>query len=131
MPTIFSKIIAGEIPCFKVAENQHFIAFLDISPLKKGHVLVVPKVEVDYLFDLEASEYTGLMNFAKRVAVAIKSSIECNRVSMHVIGLEVAHAHIHLIPINTPNDCNFSNEKLKLSKQEFEGIAAKIAANFK
>lgn len=131
MPTIFSKIIAGEIPCFKVAENQHFIAFLDISPLKKGHMLVVPKVEVDYLFDLEASEYTALMNFAKRVAVAIKSSIECKRVSMHVIGLEVPHAHIHLIPINTPDDCNFSNEKLKLSKEALEEIAKNISANFK
>lgn len=130
MSTIFSKIIWGEIPCYKVAEDESYLAFLDISPLKKGHVLVIPKDEVDYLFDLEQPKYTGLMLFAKRVAEAVKLSVECKRVSMHVIGLEVPHAHVHLIPINTPNDCNFSNEKLKLSKEEFEEVAVSIAANF-
>lgn len=130
MSTIFSKIIWGEIPCYKVAEDESYLAFLDISPLKKGHVLVIPKDEVDYLFDLEQPKYTGLMLFAKRVAEAVKLSVECKRVSMHVIGLEVPHAHVHLIPINTPNDCNFSNEKLKFSKEEFEEVAVSIAANF-
>lgn len=130
MPTIFSKIIAGEIPCYKIAEDENFIAFLDISPLKKGHVLVVPKEEVDYIFDLKQNTYNSLLLFAKQVAEAIKLSITCKRVSLHVIGLEVPHAHIHLVPINTPDDCNFSNDKLKLSKQEFEEIAKSITANF-
>lgn len=126
MPSIFSRIIAGEIPCYKIAENEHFIAFLDVSPLKKGHTLVVPKKEVDYIFDLDNTTYNGLMAFAKETAIAIKKTIPCNRIGMTVVGLEVPHAHIHLIPINSANDMNFSNEKLKLSNEEFLEIMQKI-----
>lgn len=126
LPSIFSKIVSGEIPCYKIAENIHFIAFLDVFPLKKGHVLVVPKKEVDYIFDLDNETYQGLMSFSKQVSLAIKQAIPCNRVGLSVIGLEVPHAHIHLIPINTMNDMNFSNEKLKLTKDEFEEIAEQI-----
>ena len=126
MSSIFSKIIKGEIPCYKIAENADFIAFLDVFPLKKGHVLVVPKKEVDYIFDLEDETYTGLMNFSKTIAAAIKKAISCNRVGVSVVGLEVPHAHVHLIPINTVNDMNFSNSKLTLSKDEFEVIANSI-----
>lgn len=127
MPSIFSKIVSGEIPCYKVAENDDFLAFLDIFPLRKGHVLVIPKKEVDYLFDLDNEAYLGLMQFAKIVATGLKKVIPCNRVGVAVIGLEVPHAHVHLIPINTENDMNFRNEKLKLSKEEFEEIAKKIS----
>src|SRR5688500_5523038 len=109
MPSIFSKIVAGEIPCYKIAENEHYLAFLDVFPLKKGHTLVIPKTEVDYLFDLDKETYAGLMEFSRKTAFAIKQAESCKRVSMHVIGLEVPHAHVHLIPINTMNDCNFSN----------------------
>ncbi len=126
MSSIFSKIIKGEIPCYKIAENADFIAFLDVFPLKKGHVLVVPKKEVDYIFDLEDETYIGLMNFSKTIAAAIKKAISCNRVGVSVVGLEVPHAHVHLIPINTVNDMNFSNSKLTLSKDEFEVIANSI-----
>lgn len=126
MPSIFSKIVAGEIPCYKIAENDHYLAFLDVFPLKKGHVLVIPKQEVDYIFDLDNETYNGLMSFSKIVAIALKQAIRCKRVAMSVIGLEVPHAHVHLIPMNTMNDVNFSNEKLKLSKEEFEEIAHKI-----
>lgn len=126
MASIFSKIIAGEIPCYKIAENENYLAFLDVFPLKKGHVLVIPKKEVDYIFDLDNETYLGLMAFAKEVAVAIKSAIPCNRIAVNVFGLEVPHAHIHLIPMNTMNDVSFSNEKLNLSKEEFEQIASEI-----
>jgi histidine triad (HIT) family protein len=126
MPSIFSKIIAGEIPCYKIAENEYFIAFLDVSPLKKGHTLVVPKKEVDYIFDLDNEIYNGLMAFAKETAISIKKAIPCKRIGVSVIGLEVPHAHIHLIPINTVNDMNFSNEKLKLSNEDFLKIAQEI-----
>ncbi len=126
MASIFSKIIAGEIPCYKIAENDNYIAFLDIFPLKKGHTLVVPKKEVDYIFDLDNETLNGLMTFSKQVAAAIKTAIPCNRIGVSVIGLEVPHAHVHLIPINTENDMNFRNEKLKLSKEEFESIASAI-----
>jgi histidine triad (HIT) family protein len=126
MASIFSKIIAGDIPCYKIAENDDFIAFLDVFPLKKGHTLVVPKKEVDYIFDLDQETYSGLMNFSKQVAIAIKQAIPCNRISVGVFGLEVPHAHVHLIPMNTMNDVNFVNEKLKLSKEEFEQIASEI-----
>ena len=128
MASIFSKIIAGEIPCHKIAENDHFMAFLDVFPLKKGHVLVVPKKEVDYIFDLDNDTYLGLMTFAKEVSAAIKKAIPCNRIGVTVIGLEVPHAHVHLIPINAESDMNFRNEKLKLSKEEFEEVASKIKA---
>lgn len=129
MPSIFSKIIAGEIPCYKVAENENYLAFLDIFPLRKGHVLVIPKKEVDYLFGLDEATYLGLMSFSKQVALAIKKTIPCNRVGVAVIGLEVPHAHVHLIPINTDNDMNFANAKLQLSKLEFEEIALAISKN--
>ncbi|MBL7919240.1 MAG: HIT domain-containing protein [Bacteroidia bacterium] len=131
MAGIFSKIIAGEIPSYKIAEDENYFSFLDINPLTKGHTLVIPKKEVDYIFDLDAGTYSGLMDFSKRVAEAIKKSVECNRISMQVIGLEVPHAHVHLIPIRTMNDFNFSNQKLKLTKEEFEKIAGSITANFK
>lgn len=129
MPSIFSRIVAGEIPAYKVAEDEKHLAFLDAFPLKKGHVLVIPKLETDYLFDLDSDAYNELMNFSGQVARALKKSVTCQRISMHVIGLEVPHAHIHLIPINTPNDCNFANEKLKLTEEEFKEIAAQIALN--
>lgn len=129
MPSVFTKIINGEIPAYMVAENENYLAFLDIFPLTKGHTLVVPKKEIDYIFDLDNETYLGLMDFAKKVAIGIKKTIPCNRISMQVIGLEVPHAHIHLIPINTMADCNFSQPKLQLSKEEFESVAAQIRNN--
>mgnify|MGYP001080562033 FL=1 len=123
MATIFSRIIAGEIPCYKVAEDDRHFAFLDINPLTKGHTLVVPKREIDYIFDLEDDELQQMIVFAKRIARKIKSKIECKKVAMVVLGLEVAHAHIHLIPINNENDVDFHKEKLKLSPKEFTAIA--------
>ena len=128
MASIFSKIVAGEIPCYKVAENEHFLAFLDAFPLKNGHTLVVPKVETDYLFDLPEADYNDLMAFTRKVAIAVKKAIPCQRCSIHVIGLEVPHAHVHIIPINSTKDCDFSNPKLKFSKEEFTETALKIAA---
>ena len=130
MSSIFTKIINGDIPCYKIAENDKYFAFLDISPLTKGHTLVVPKKETDYIFDLDPETYAGLMEFSREVAAAIKKAIPCNRISISVIGLEVPHAHVHLIPINSMSDCNFANQKLKLQKEEFEEIAKKIAAQF-
>jgi histidine triad (HIT) family protein len=126
MASIFSKIIDGEIPCYKIAENDQYIAFLDVFPLKKGHVLVVPKKETDYIFDLDTETYIGLMSFSKKIAIALKKAVPCNRIAMSVFGLEVPHAHVHLIPMNTMSDVSFSNEKLKLSKDEFEAIASAI-----
>lgn len=126
MATIFSKIIAGDIPCYKVAENEHFFAFLDINPLAKGHTLVVPKIEVDYIFDLDDNTLAEMMVFAKEIAAKIKSSIACNRVAVVVLGLEVPHAHIHLIPINSEADVDFHKPKLQLSKDEFAQIAADL-----
>lgn len=131
MPGIFSKIVSGEIPSYKIAEDKDHLAFLDAFPLKKGHTLVIPKLETDYLFDIRSEEYLQLMSFTHRVALAVKAAIPCKRLSMQVIGLEVPHAHIHLIPINTMSDCDFKNEKLKLSKEEFERTAMEIAAQFK
>jgi histidine triad (HIT) family protein len=126
--TIFSKIIAGEIPCCKIAENEEFFAFLDISPLTKGHTLVIPRKETDYIFDMEDDETGRMMIFAKKIAKAIEKSVECKRIGMAVIGLEVPHAHIHLIPLTKEADILFSNPRLKLSKEEFEEIAEKIRA---
>lgn len=126
MSSIFSKIIAGEISCHKVAENDQFLAFLDIMPLRKGHVLVIPKKETDYIFDMDDEELADFMIFAKKVAVQIKKIFDCRKVGMTVIGLEVPHAHIHLIPINGIADMNFSQEKLKLSQEELAEIAASI-----
>ena len=126
MATIFSKIIAGEIPSYKVAEDDKFYAFLDINPLVKGHTLVVPKREVDYIFDLEDDELAAMQLFAKRLALAIQKAFPCKKVGQAVIGLEVPHAHIHLIPIQKESDMIFSNPKLKLSNEEFVEIAEAI-----
>ncbi len=126
MPSIFTKIIKGEIPCYKIAEDEHYFAFLDINPLAKGHTLVIPKQETNYLFDLNDDLLAGINIFAKKIALAQKKAIECKRVGVAVLGLEVPHAHIHLIPINSEADINFSNPKLKLEKEEFEAIAALI-----
>lgn len=127
MASVFSKIVAGEIPAHKVAETEQFLAFLDVNPLAKGHVLVIPKAEIDYLFDLEDELYIGLQAFAKKVAVGLKRAIPCNRIGVAVIGLEVPHAHIHLVPINGMDDLNFSRPKLKLSSEELKEVATKIA----
>ena len=126
MATIFSRIIAGEIPCYKVAENEKFFAFLDINPLVKGHTLVVPKQEVDYIFDLSDEDLAAMHVFAKKVVRAIKKAFPCQKVGEAVIGLEVPHAHIHLIPIQKESDMLFSNPKLKLSDEEFKSIAQAI-----
>jgi len=126
MATIFTRIINGEIPCYKVAENDRFLAFLDINPLKAGHTLVVPKKETDYLFDLEDNDLAGVMLFSKKVAAAIRIAYPCNRIGVAVLGLEVPHAHIHLVPIDSMEDVNFRNPKLKFSPEEFREIAANI-----
>lgn len=128
MATIFSKIINGEIPSYKIAEDDRFLAFLDIHPLAKGHTLVVPKVETDYLFDLEDDLLGDMMKFAKKVALAIDKTMDCKRVGVAVLGLEVPHAHIHLCPINDLYDIEFSKPKLKLSEEEFRSTAEKIRA---
>jgi len=126
--TIFSRIINGEIPCYKVAENEDCFAFLDINPMVKGHVLVIPKREVDYLFDLTDQELANLQLFAKKIAIAQKKVFNCVKVGQAVLGLEVPHAHIHLIPMQSEKDMLFSNPKLKLTPEEFQKIAADIAA---
>jgi len=130
MASIFSKIVAGEIPCFKVAEDAHYLAFLDIFPIAAGHVLVIPKVETDYLFDLDDPDFTGLMLFSKRVALALKKAIPCKKVGVAVLGLEVAHAHIHLIPLNSESDINFLKPKLKFTSDEFLEISSRVALEF-
>ena len=127
MASIFSRIVAGEIPCYKVAEDDKYFAFLDINPLAKGHTLVIPKQEVDYYFDLDDETLAGMTIFAKRVAHKIKEQTGCKKVAMVVLGLEVAHAHIHLIPMNEEKDVDFKREKLKLTPEEFTEIAASIA----
>ena len=126
--TIFSKIAAGEIPSYKVAEDENYYAFLDINPLAKGHTLVIPKKEVDYIFDLDDATYEGLWAFAKKVAAGIKTAIPCKRVGVAVLGMEVPHAHIHLVPLQKEGDLNFRNKKLSLTPEEFQEIAQKIAA---
>lgn len=130
MAGIFSRIVNGEIPSYKVAEDENFLAFLDIFPLAVGHVLVIPKKETDYLFDLDNESYSGLMLFSKRVAVALKKAIPCTKVGVAVLGLEVPHAHIHLVPLNRESDINFSKPKLSLTPDEFSATAAKIANEF-
>jgi histidine triad (HIT) family protein len=127
---IFSKIAAGEIPSYKCAENDKFYAFLDINPLAKGHTLVIPRREVDYLFDMTDEELSEIIVFAKKVATAIKKAFPCKKVAVIVLGLEVAHAHIHLIPMNSEKDVNFANPKLQLSEEEFKEISNKIYTNF-
>jgi histidine triad (HIT) family protein len=127
--TLFSKIIAGEIPCYKIAENEKFYAFLDIFPMVKGHVLVVPKIETDQFFDLSADYLSDILLFSRPIAKAIERAFECNRCGISVMGLEVPHAHLHLVPINNADDLNFTREKLKLSPDEFVDIQELILYN--
>ena len=126
MSSIFTKIVLGEIPCYKVAENDKFLAFLDITPIKKGHVLVIPKLEVDYIFDLEDELLSEMIVFSKTVAIKIKKILPCKKVGVTVIGLEVPHAHIHLVPMNVLNDMNFANPKMVFEKLEFEELANQL-----
>jgi len=128
MATIFTRIIRGEIPCYRIAENERYFAFLDINPLRAGHTLVVPKQEVDYIFDLDDDQLSGMILFSKKVAEAIKSAIPCNRIGIAVLGLEVPHAHIHLVPMDSMEDVNFRNPKLKFTPEEFRAIAGKISS---
>ena len=130
MATIFSKIIKGEIPSYKIAEDENFYAFLDINPVALGHTLVVPKTEVDKFFELDDSYLAKILPFCKKVSLAMEQVIKCDRIGMTVIGLEVPHAHIHLIPISTMGDMSFANAKLKLTNEEFQDIAAKINSKF-
>ena len=129
MSTLFSKIVKGEIPSYKVAENDDFFAFLDINPLAKGHTLVIPKNEIDYIFDMDDDLYTELFLYAKKIAKAIKKTYPCKKIGMAVIGLDVNHVHIHLVPLNNSGDLDFSRAKLKFEPFEFEEIASSIANN--
>lgn len=129
MASIFSKIVAGEIPSYKIAEDDQFYAFLDIAPMKKGHTLVIPKQEIDYLFDIDDEKLADMMLFAKKIAKGIKAAIPCQRVGVMVLGMEVPHAHIHLIPMEKEGDLVLTNPKLTLEKEEFEQIASAIRAN--
>lgn len=131
MSTIFTKIVKGEIPSYKVAESDRFYAFLDINPISKGHTLVIPKSETDYIFDMESNELSEMIVFAQRVAIGIKAAIPCKRVGVAVLGLEVPHAHIHLIPINSESDMDFRKPKLRLEGEEMSSIAASISAGIK
>ena len=126
MATIFTRIINGEIPCYKVAEDENYFAFLDINPLRAGHTLVVPQKETDYVFDLDDKQLTGLILFSKKVALAIKTAFPCNRIGVAILGLDVPHAHIHLVPLDTMEDINFKKPKLKFTPDEFREIAEKI-----
>jgi len=128
MSSIFTKIINGEIPCYKIAEDDHFFAFLDINPNAKGHTLCIPKKEIDKLFDLDDATYIGLMQFSKKIAAALKKTVPCDRIGMTVIGLEVPHAHVHLIPLNEMREMTFKH-KVNLTKEEFEILAKEIQAN--
>lgn len=128
MPSIFSKIVAGEIPCHRIAENDRFLAFLDVMPLVEGHVLVIPKKETDYIFDIADPDYADLWDFARTVAGPLKQAVPCRRIGVAVIGLEVPHAHIHLVPMNEVGDINFSRPKLRPSQEELAAVADKIRA---
>jgi len=130
MSSIFTKIIKGEIPSYKVAEDENYYAFLDINPNAKGHTLVVPKKEVDKLFDLDSETYLGLMEFAQKVAKALEKTVSCNRIGMTVVGLEVPHAHVHLIPINSVSDINFTSKKVVMHHEEFVTLAKEISNTF-
>lgn len=130
MASVFTKIVNGEIPSFKVAESDKFYAFLDINPLAVGHTLVIPKEEIDYIFDIEDPLYQELFLFAKKVALAIKGAIPCQRVGVAVLGMEVPHAHIHLVPLTTEGDMDFRKKKLSLTKEEFIEIATKISTSY-
>jgi len=127
MATVFSKIIKGEIPCYKIAESEDYFAILDINPLRAGHTLVIPKREIDYIFDLDDAYLAGMIIFSKKIAVAIKSVFPCNRIGVAILGLEVPHAHIHLVPMDTMEDINFKNPKIKFTTEEFKDIAAKLS----
>ncbi|MDR0558670.1 MAG: HIT family protein [Prevotellaceae bacterium] len=124
--TVFSQIIEGKIPSYKIAEDENYYAFLDIFPLKEGHTLVIPKKETDYIFDMESTELAGLIVFAQKIAKALGKAIECQRVAVVVLGLEVPHTHIHLVPINSENDINFKNKRLQLTADDFEATVEKI-----
>ena len=128
MPSIFSRIVAGEIPCYKVAETDEFLAFLDINPIAKGHVLCIPKKEVDYIFDLDEELFTGLHLFSRKVAVALRQVCPCIKVGVAVVGIDVPHAHIHLVPLNAPGDLNFANH-VEMQPDELKALAAQIAAH--
>lgn len=128
MASIFSKIIAGEIPCYKISENDKFLAFLDIMPLAEGHTLIVPKIEVDYIFDLDDDTLSEMMLFAKKVAKKMQKTIDCKRVGVAVIGLEVPHCHVHLVPLQSVSDINFEREKLKLSPEKMQAIQKQIVS---
>ena len=129
MASIFTKIVNGEIPAYKIAENENYLAFLDVFPLVKGHTLVIPKKEVDKIFDLDKETYLGLMDFAYNVAKAVEKAVPCKRVGVAVVGLEVPHTHVHLVPLNTMNDINFTRPKLKLEDGEMKEIAEKIKSH--
>jgi len=129
--TIFSKIVKGEIPSYKVAEDENYYAFLDINPLQKGHVLVIPKIEDDYIFNLDEKTYEGLMMFARKVAIGLKEAMPCKRVGVAVLGMEVPHVHVHLVPMQSEKDMLFSNPKLQLSNEEMTEIASLIASKIK
>lgn len=126
MSTIFTKIINAEIKAHIVAEDQNYLAFLDVRPVVRGHVLCIPKIEVDYIFDMDDANYAGLMLFSKKVALGLKQVVECKKIGVSVVGLEVPHAHVHLIPMNTISDMNFSNERIVLSDEEFKSLASEI-----
>jgi len=128
MSSIFTKIVNGEIPCYKIAEDDNYFAFLDINPNAKGHTLCIPKFEIDKIFDMDEAHYLGLMHFSRKVAIALEKTIPCNRIAISVIGLEVPHVHVHLIPLNTMDDIRFQ-KKVTLSKEEFENLAQEIRAN--
>ena len=128
MASIFTKIVNGEIPCYKITEDENFLAFLDVNPNTKGHTLCIPKKEIDKIFDIEDDLYLGLMAFAKKIAIALEKSVPCKRIGMSVIGLEVPHAHVHLIPLNEMDEIRFHN-KVKLTAEEFEALAQKIQSN--
>lgn len=130
MASIFTRIVSGEIPSYKVAESEDYYAFLDINPLAPGHTLVIPKKETDYIFDLEKREYEGLLLFAREVAIAIKEALPCLRVGVAVLGLEVPHAHIHLVPLNSEADLNFRNQRVKLTPEQMKQLANEIASKF-
>ena len=130
MTSIFTKIIQGDIPSYKIAEDQGHYAFLDINPNAKGHTLVVPKKEVDKLFDLDEESYKALLQFARRIAKALEKTIPCNRIGMSVVGLEVPHAHVHLIPMNRVSDMNFTSKKMSMQHEDFVLLASEIAQNF-
>ena len=130
MASIFTRIINGEIPSYKVAEDENYYAFLDINPLSKGHTLVVPKIEVDYIFDLDTDTYSGLWDFTRKLSTAVERTVDCKRIGLVVLGLEVPHAHVHIVPMNNEGDVDFRKPKLKLSAEEFEELRLAIADSF-